>query len=74
MLEQLRLPSAVMTTGSRGLHVLVPLDRSETFDEVRSFAGDVAELLTLSHPDTLTTEVRKEAREKRLYLDIQRNA
>ncbi|MGW7608565.1 non-homologous end-joining DNA ligase [Streptomyces sp. NPDC054766] len=74
MLERLRLPSAVMTTGSRGLHVLVPLDRSETFDEVRSFAGDVAELLALSHPDTLTTEVRKEAREKRLYLDIQRNA
>ncbi|WP_392971578.1 DNA primase small subunit domain-containing protein [Streptomyces sp. LN245] len=73
-LEQLRLPSAVMATGSRGLHVLVPLDRSESFDDVRAFAADVAGLLAAGHPGSLTTEVRKEAREKRLYLDIQRNA
>ncbi|MFF3417827.1 non-homologous end-joining DNA ligase [Streptomyces sp. NPDC002698] len=73
-LEQLRLPSAVMTTGSRGLHVLVPLDRSASFDDMWAFAADVAELLAAGHPDSLTTEVRKEAREKRLYLDVQRNA
>lgn len=74
LLEQLRLPSAVMTTGSRGLHVLVPLDRSASFDDVRAFARGVAEHLAAGRPDTLTTEVRKEARKKRLYLDIQRNA
>ena len=38
LLDELELPSAVMTTGSRGLHVLVPLDRRAPFDDVREFA------------------------------------
>jgi bifunctional non-homologous end joining protein LigD len=70
----LRLPTAVMTTGSRGLHVLIPLDRSSAFDEVRAFARDCASLLAQRHPDQLTTETRKTARRGRLYLDIGRNA
>ncbi|MFJ8670296.1 non-homologous end-joining DNA ligase [Streptomyces sp. NPDC093600] len=74
LLDEVGLPSAVMTTGSRGLHVLVPLDRRAAFDDVRAFARDLAELLASRHPDTLTTEARKKARRGRLYLDIQRNA
>ncbi|MER6298044.1 non-homologous end-joining DNA ligase [Kitasatospora sp. NPDC001539] len=74
LLDELGLPSAVMTTGSRGLHVLVPLDRRADFDEVRSFAREVAGLLVARHPDRLTTEARKRARAGRLYLDLQRNA
>src|SRR5690606_2281840 len=31
LLDELRLPSALMTTGSRGLHVIVPLDRGQDF-------------------------------------------
>lgn len=74
LLEELRLPSAVMTTGSRGLHVVVPLDRRAPFDETRALAHDMADLLAARHPDTLTTEPHKQARRGRLYLDIQRNA
>ncbi|MFJ8349657.1 non-homologous end-joining DNA ligase [Streptomyces sp. NPDC094153] len=74
LLDELGLPSALMTTGSRGLHVLVPLDRRAGFDEVRAFTHDVAELLAARHPDRLTTAPRKQAREGRLYLDVQRNA
>ncbi|MGW2816837.1 non-homologous end-joining DNA ligase [Streptomyces sp. NPDC001415] len=74
LLDELELPSAVMTTGSRGLHVLVPLDRRAPFDDVRDFALGTANLLTARHPDTLTTAPRKEARRGRLYLDTQRNA
>ncbi|MFE5915073.1 non-homologous end-joining DNA ligase [Streptomyces wedmorensis] len=74
LLEELELPSLLMTTGSRGLHVLVPLDRRAAFDDVRAFAADVATALTGRHPDRITTEVRKKARRGRLYLDIQRNA
>ncbi|MQS17054.1 ATP-dependent DNA ligase [Streptomyces kaniharaensis] len=73
LLDELRLPSTVMTTGSRGLHVLVPLDRQAPFDDVRAFARDLAELLAARHPDRLTTEARKNARRGRLYLDTQRN-
>ncbi|WP_256916442.1 non-homologous end-joining DNA ligase [Streptomyces hilarionis] len=74
LLDELRLPSGLMTTGSRGLHVVVPVDGSHGFDEVRAFARDVAELLAAEHPDRLTTAARKKDRGDRLYLDIQRNA
>ncbi|WP_320778582.1 non-homologous end-joining DNA ligase [Streptomyces sp. CRN 30] len=74
LLDGLRLPSAAMTTGSRGLHVVVPLRRGPDFDEVREFAHDVAETLAAAHPDRLTTAARKKDRGGRLYLDVQRNA
>ncbi len=63
-----------MTTGSRGLHVIVPVDGHHDFDEVRGFARDVADTLAAAHPDTLTTAARKKDRGDRLYLDVQRNA
>ncbi|MFJ7067670.1 non-homologous end-joining DNA ligase [Streptomyces sp. NPDC101115] len=73
LLDDLELPSLPMTTGSRGLHVVVPLLRRDTFDEVRAFARDLAELLAARHPDELTTAARKKDRRGRLYLDVQRN-
>jgi bifunctional non-homologous end joining protein LigD len=74
LLDTLRLPSAPMTTGSRGLHMIVPLRRGPDFDEVRHFAHRVAETLAAAHPDRLTTAARKKDRGDRLYLDVQRNA
>ncbi|MFD8630106.1 DNA polymerase domain-containing protein [Streptomyces hygroscopicus] len=70
---ELGLPGLLMTTGSRGLHVIVPLDRRADFDTVRSFAHEAAGLLAARHPDRLTTEPRKANRRGRLYLDVQRN-
>ncbi|MET9138788.1 non-homologous end-joining DNA ligase [Streptomyces parvulus] len=74
LLDELRLPSALMTTGSRGLHVVVPLTARQDFGEVREFARDAADVLAAAHPDRLTTAARKKDRGDRLYLDIQRNA
>ncbi|GAA2221739.1 non-homologous end-joining DNA ligase [Streptomyces indiaensis] len=74
LLDELELPSALMTTGSRGLHVIVPLNGRHDFDDVRAFARDVADTLARAHPDRLTTAARKKERGERLYLDIQRNA
>ncbi|MET7517561.1 non-homologous end-joining DNA ligase [Streptomyces sp. NPDC005480] len=74
LLDELELPSGLMTTGSRGLHLVVPLVRRHDFDGVREFAADVADTLAHAHPDALTTEVRKKDRGDRLYLDVQRNA
>ncbi len=73
LLEEVGLASFVMTTGSRGLHVVTPLDRSAHFDETRDFAKDLAQLLADRHPDQLTTEMRKSEREGRLFLDYVRN-
>jgi bifunctional non-homologous end joining protein LigD len=74
VLEEVGLTSYVMTTGSRGLHVVVPLDRSADFDTVRDFARDLADLLAQRHPERLTTAQRKEKRTGRLFLDYLRNS
>jgi bifunctional non-homologous end joining protein LigD len=74
LLEDLGLDSFVQTTGSRGLHVAVPLDRRAEFDEVRSFARTLATRLAERHPDALTVEQRKQARGDRVFLDYLRNA
>lgn len=73
-LEDASLAPHVMTTGSRGLHVVAPIERRYRFDTVREFAGDIACDLSREHPDTLTTEVRKNRRKGRLFLDTLRNA
>jgi bifunctional non-homologous end joining protein LigD len=72
-LEKVGLSAYVKTTGSRGLHVLTPLDRSADFDAVRSFARGVAEAVAARDPDRVTTEQRKEKRKGRLFLDTLRN-
>ncbi|MEW1868092.1 non-homologous end-joining DNA ligase [Streptomyces caelestis] len=74
LLDELDLPSALMTTGSRGLHVIVPLAGDHDFDDVRAFAREVADTLAAAHPGRLTTAARKKDRGDRLYLDVQRNA
>lgn len=64
----------VQTTGSRGLHVVVPLNRKADFDETRAFARAVADQVAEETPDRFTTEQRKGKRGGRLYLDTARNA
>ena len=74
MLQELGLVPFVKTTGSRGLHVVVPLDQSTDFDKVRDFARGVADALGRREPERFTTEVRKEKRAGRLFVDYLRNA
>ena len=71
--DDLGLVSFVKTTGSRGLHVLVPLNGQEDFDAVREFARQVAVLLATAEPELVTVEQRKDARGDRIYADIMRN-
>ncbi|MEA2323728.1 MAG: bifunctional non-ous end joining protein LigD [Solirubrobacteraceae bacterium] len=63
-----------MTTGSRGLHVVVALRRRYGYDRVRDGALAVAEALVARHPGELTTAFRKEKRAGRLFVDVNRNA
>jgi bifunctional non-homologous end joining protein LigD len=62
-----------MVTGSRGVHVVVPLKRTRDVEDVyawvRAFAGRLAE----SDPERLTTEFHKAKRDDRIYLDVARN-
>jgi bifunctional non-homologous end joining protein LigD len=74
ILDEVELKSFVMTTGSRGLHVVVPLDRTADFETSRAFARDLVGVLADREPDRLTTEVRKDQRKGRLFLDYLRNS
>ncbi|QBI53918.1 non-homologous end-joining DNA ligase [Streptomonospora litoralis] len=73
-LDEVDLVGFVMTTGSRGLHVTSPIRPDEHFDEVRSFARRLADVVAARRPDTYTTEFRKDKRRGRLFLDVMRNA
>lgn len=73
-MQALELTPFVMTTGSRGLHVVAPLDGKENFERVRGLARDLAAHLAERHPESLTTAQRKDQRKGRLYLDVMRNA
>jgi bifunctional non-homologous end joining protein LigD len=74
LLEQLGLPAYLKTTGSRGLHVAVPLKRQDDFASVRAFAREVAEVIVRQEPRQRTLAQRKSERCGRVFLDINRNA
>jgi bifunctional non-homologous end joining protein LigD len=74
LLEEHGLTAYVKTTGSRGLHVLVPLNRRANFDEVRAFARELARNLATSDPERLTTDVRRGKRRGRIFVDTARNS
>jgi bifunctional non-homologous end joining protein LigD len=71
--EEYGLTTFVMTTGSRGLHIVVPIKREHSFDAVRAFARKVAELLASRKPKDYTTEVRLNKRKGRIFIDYLRN-
>jgi bifunctional non-homologous end joining protein LigD len=73
LLDEIGLPSFVMTSGSRGLHIWVPLSIAGV-DDVREFAGDVGRVLVARDPDLLTMEFSKEDRGDRIYVDVARNS
>ncbi len=62
-----------MTTGSRGLHVVVALRRRHGFTDVRDAAVAVGTELVQRHPGDLTLAFRKVKREGRLFVDVNRN-
>jgi bifunctional non-homologous end joining protein LigD len=73
LLEELGLAPFLKSSGSRGLHVVVPLHPAAETDQVKQFSMAVVEVLASRHPDDLTTEGRIADRGGRLYLDIGRN-
>lgn len=74
LLTELGLVPFLMTTGSRGYHVVAPLRREHSFDHVRDFARETAGMLAEREPEALTVEQRKQDRGQRVFLDYLRNA
>jgi bifunctional non-homologous end joining protein LigD len=72
LLRGLGLAPHAMTTGSRGIHVTVPIRRAP-FEEAFAFSKAVAERLAAEHPRRLTTEFHKAKRGDRIFMDVLRN-
>jgi bifunctional non-homologous end joining protein LigD len=73
LLEELTLTSWVKTSGSKGFHLVVPLDGGARIGDVARFANAVGTLLVRRSPDRLTQEFSKADREGRIYVDTGRN-
>lgn len=73
LLEELGLPSWVKTSGSKGFHIVVPLDGQSDMAEAERFANRVGKLFVSHAPDHLTQEFNKVDREGRIYVDTGRN-
>jgi len=73
-LDALKMPSVVKTTGSRGLHVYVPIVRGPEQGDVRTFAHVLAQELARRHPAFMTAEYRVAKRPRgRVLVDYNQN-
>lgn len=73
LLNELGLPSWVKTSGSKGYHIVVPLDGKAHTGEVARFANAVGTLFVRRDPSRLTQEFSKADRGGRIYVDTGRN-
>jgi bifunctional non-homologous end joining protein LigD len=73
LLNELGLTSWVKTSGSKGFHIVVPLDGKASFGEVAAFAHAAGTILVTRDPDHLTQEFSKADRGRRILVDTGRN-
>jgi bifunctional non-homologous end joining protein LigD len=74
LLKELDLECFVKTTGGKGLHVVLPLQRVHTWDEVKAFSKGLADHLVRLIPDRFTANMSKQKRTGKIYIDYLRNA
>ncbi len=71
--EQLGLVPFLQTTGGKGLHVVVPIEPSCEWDWVKDFSHELAKTVARDDPKSFTTNMSKERREGRIFIDYLRN-
>lgn len=64
----------LMTSGKHGFHVWYAQRRTKTFEELKPILKDMAEALATQHPDIFTTEIRKNKRDNKIFIDYLRNS
>ncbi len=73
-LADLGLRSWPRASGGKGLHVVVPLTRRNSWDEAKAFARALANGLVGAEPDRFTAKAAKSERHGRIFVDWLRNA
>lgn len=72
--DRLKVETYIMTTGSKGIHLVISLKTEYDFDDVRDTAKKIAERLSEEYPGELTYHQSKAKRKGRLFLDYLRNS
>jgi bifunctional non-homologous end joining protein LigD len=73
VLDRLGIESYPKTSGATGMQIMLPLDGSHTYDEVRGFVGTVSDLVHAADPETTTVEWETVKRGSKVFLDVNMN-
>jgi bifunctional non-homologous end joining protein LigD len=71
--DDIKLPAFIKTSGSSGLHVLIPMGRQVTHDQSRMFGELLARAIVKETPDIATVERMPNKREGKVYVDYLQN-
>ena len=72
-LNEKNIEPDLYTTGKKGLHLSYKIRRTKDFDAVKAMAHEMAEEMEKKHPEVFTTQIRKNKREGKIFLDYLRN-
>ncbi len=74
LLSRMGLAGYLKTSGKKGLHVYVPLNRKETtFDDTKTFSKAVAEIMQKHYPDLVTARIAKKDRNAKVFINWSQN-
>lgn len=73
MLQGMGLASWIKTSGGAGLHCYAPLNTPVSYDQTKSFARRLARVLAQHWPDQVTSEMKKELRRGKVFIDWSQN-
>jgi bifunctional non-homologous end joining protein LigD len=74
LLDDLKLTSFVKTAGSKGLHLYIPFNTAVSYQQTQALAKAIAELLEHNHPELVVSQMAKEVRKGKVFVDWSQNA
>jgi bifunctional non-homologous end joining protein LigD len=74
LLDKLKLKSLVKVSGSKGIHLHIPLNTKVTYEMTQSFARSIAQLLERENPDSIVSEMAKAKRKGKIFIDWSQNS
>jgi bifunctional non-homologous end joining protein LigD len=74
LLDRMSLKSFVKVSGSKGIHLHVPLNTKVTYEATQPFAKSIAQLLETEHSDLIVSEMVKTKRRGKVFVDWSQNS
>jgi bifunctional non-homologous end joining protein LigD len=74
VLDRLNLKSFAKVSGSKGIHLHVPLNTKVTYEATQPFARSIAQLIEGEHPDLVVSEMPKSKRRGKVFVDWSQNS